>query len=30
MTKCKDCNKRASFAKPDKLARYCATNKFFI
>ena len=27
MSKCKDCNKRASFANVDELARYCATHK---
>ena len=27
MTKCKDCKKIASFAKPDEIARYCATHK---
>jgi len=27
MPKCKDCNKRASFAKPDELAIYCYTHK---
>ena len=27
MTKCKDCNKRASFANVDELPRYCATHK---
>ena len=27
MKKCNDCNKWDSFAKPDELARYCATHK---
>jgi len=27
MPKCKDCNKFASFAKPDEIAIYCATHK---
>ena len=27
MTKCKDCNKRAIFAKPNESAIYCGTHK---